>query len=88
MIFHYLKYFIFHIIGIVALASILAGGAYISVGLVAIFMAYIIGDAVLGDDTSTPTFSHPAILTIQLWFALPLLSAIVFAAPALCPTKK
>lgn len=80
MIFHYLKYFIFHIIGIVALTAILAGGAYISIGLVAIFMAYIIGDAVFGDDTSTPTFSHPAILTIQLWFALPLLSAIVFAA--------
>lgn len=80
MLFHYLKYFIFHIIGIVALVAILAGGAYISIGLVTIFLAYIIGDATLGDDTSTPKFSHPLILTVQLWFALPLLAAIVFAA--------
>jgi len=80
MIFHYLKYFLFHIIGIVALSAILAGGGYITIGLLAIFGGYIIGDALLGDDTSTPTFSHPLILTVQLWFALPLLSAIVFVA--------
>ena len=43
-------------------------------------MAYIVGDAISGDDTATPTFNHPAILTVQLWMALPLLSLIVFSA--------
>ena len=41
---------------------------------------YIIGDAILGDDTSTPRFKHPMVLTVQLWVALPLLSFIVFSA--------
>jgi alkane 1-monooxygenase len=40
----------------------------------------MLGDAVCGDDTSTPRFRYPQILTAQLWLALPLLSAIVFAA--------
>lgn len=80
MLFHYLKYFIFHLVGLVALASIIAGGVYTSIGLIAIFTAYIIGDAVLGDDTSTPEFKHPQVLTVQLWLALPLLAIIIFAA--------
>lgn len=80
IIFHYLKYFLFHLIGGVAFIAILMGGEYISAGLLAIFMAYIVGDAISGDDTATPTFNHPAILTVQLWMALPLLSLIVFSA--------
>jgi alkane 1-monooxygenase len=38
------------------------------------------GDAVGGDDVSTPQFKVPFILTVQLWLALPLLSLIVFAS--------
>ena len=32
-----------------------------------------LGDALGGDDTSTPTYTRPGLLTAQLWFALPLL---------------
>ncbi len=79
-ILHYLKYFLFHVIGLLSLAAILGGGAYITVGLVSILVIYIVGDALSGDDTSTPAFQYPGILTAQLWMALPLLATIVFAA--------
>ena len=80
MIFHYLKYFLFHLIGIAAIVILFAGGAWISYGLMGLLLFYIVGDAISGDDKSTPKFGHPAILTVQLWMALPLLSVIVFAS--------
>ena len=80
MFFHYLKYFLFHFIALLALFCILLGGSYISMGVGAILMAYIVGDALGGDDISTPNFNAPSILTVQLWLALPLLSLIVFAS--------
>ncbi|MCK0152100.1 alkane 1-monooxygenase [Alcanivorax sp. S6407] len=78
-IFHYLKYFLFHLVGLLAVAALLAGGGYVTIGLITIFSLYIIGDGICGDDASTPTFKHPAILTVQLWMALPLLMLIVFS---------
>jgi Fatty acid desaturase len=80
MLFHYLKYFLFHAIGMCAVAMLMAGGGWITSGLIAVLGFYLLGDALLGDDTSTPRFAHPGILTVQLWLALPLLSLIVFSA--------
>lgn len=79
-ILHYLKYFLFHAIGLLSLAAIVAGGHYITAGLAGVLFIYLAGDALCGDDTSTPTFKHPGILTFQLWLALPLLALIVFAS--------
>ena len=79
-IFHYLKYFLFHAIGLMSVAFMVAGGGYITAGLLAILVIYMVGDAVCGDDTSTPVFKHPGVLTFQLWMALPLLCLIVFVA--------
>lgn len=79
MLFHYLKYFLFHAIGLLALTMLMAGGIWVTVGLFAVLAIYMVGDAVCGDDTATPKFQHPVILTVQLWMALPLLSAIVLA---------
>ena len=76
----YLKYLSFHLVGLVALASLVAGGWRVTAGLVAVLMAYIVGDAVSGDDVTTPVYRRPWILTLQLWLALPLVSAIAFAA--------
>ncbi|HEX2677223.1 MAG TPA: 2Fe-2S iron-sulfur cluster-binding protein, partial [Polyangiales bacterium] len=76
----YLKYFAFHFIGLLATGAMFAGGKLAMFGLLAVLVLYMLGDAVLGDDTSTPKFRHPQILTAQLWLALPLLSMIVFAA--------
>ena len=80
IILHYLKYFLFHAIGLLSMAAIVAGGGYTTAGLLTVLMVYLIGDAVCGDDTSTPQFKHPGILTVQLWLALPLLMMIVFSA--------
>lgn len=77
---HYLKFSLFHFVGLFALLALLAGGIYISLGLLVILLFYVLGDGFLGDDLSVPTFNHPGILTVQLWLALPLLAAIVFAA--------
>ena len=70
--FHYLKYFLFHGIGLLAAAAMFLGDGWIIYGLATIFGGYILLDAILGDDDSTPTFKHPQILTVQLWLALPL----------------
>lgn len=80
MLFHYLKYFLFHAVGLAALASLVAGGAWTTVGLLAVLAVYLLGDFVCGDDTTTPDFKHPGVLTFQLWMALPLLALIVFAS--------
>jgi NAD(P)H-flavin reductase/ferredoxin len=77
---HYLKYFAFHFIGLLATLAIFGGGMVATVGLLTVLVLYMLGDAVSGDDTSTPKFNYPGILTVQLWLALPLLSGIVFAA--------
>lgn len=76
----YLKYFLFHAVGLCSATAIVAGGRYITAGLVGVLTAYIAGDALFGDDTSTPKFKYPSILTAQLWLALPLLALIVFAS--------
>jgi len=80
MIFHYLKFFFFHAIGLLALTALVAGGGWVTAGLAVVLTIYLVGDAVCGDDVATPRFGHPAILTVQLWMALPLLSLIVFVA--------
>ncbi|MFT3859007.1 MAG: alkane 1-monooxygenase [Aquabacterium sp.] len=79
MLFHYLKYFLFHIIGLFSVVVVMAGGGWITPGILAVLAIYLIGDGIGGDDTSTPKFQHPGILTFQLWMALPLLCLIVFS---------
>jgi NAD(P)H-flavin reductase/ferredoxin len=76
----YLKYFAFHLIGLLATIATVIGGRFASAGLLAVVGLYMLGDALLGDDTLTPRFRHPRILTVQLWLALPLIALIVFAA--------
>lgn len=78
--FHYLKFFTFHLIGFASVIAFLAGGMWISIGLAVILGIYILGDAFLGDDTSVPDYQFPKILTIQLWMALPLICLITFAS--------
>lgn len=77
---HYLKFFAFHLIGLLAIVAIFGGGSLATAGLLAVVVLYMIGDALCGDDASTPNFRYPGILTVQLWLALPLLSAIVFTS--------
>ncbi|WP_028102372.1 alkane 1-monooxygenase [Pseudoduganella violaceinigra] len=75
---HYLKYFLFHLIGLFAAVNLLAGGSWIGTGLLAILGLYVLGDILCGDDTSVPRLQAGWLLTAQLWLALPLLALIVF----------
>lgn len=77
---HYLKFFMFHAVGALSAVALLVGGRFVTAGLLAVLALYMVGDAVCGDDSSTPTYRHPWVLTAQLWMALPLLALIVFAA--------
>lgn len=76
----YAKYFGFHLVGLSATVALLAGGGWITAGLLAIVSFYILGDAVSGNDLRTPRYGRPALLTGHLWLALPLVSLISFAA--------
>ncbi|MCC2618198.1 alkane 1-monooxygenase [Aestuariibacter halophilus] len=78
-IFHYAKFLLIHLVGLTALLAILAGGHWMVLGLVTVMAFYIGGDAICGDDTTTPHFIHPGVLTCMLWLALPLLMMIVGA---------
>jgi NAD(P)H-flavin reductase/ferredoxin len=76
----YLKFGLFHVVGLASAMFLLAGGHYITVGMLTVVLGYLFGDALGGDDTSTPHFQHPAVLTVLLWLALPLLTFICFAS--------
>jgi alkane 1-monooxygenase len=76
----YAKYFGFHAVGLAATVALLAGGGWITAGLLAIVLFYVVGDAVSGNDLRTPAFRRPGILTLQLWLALPLVVLIGFSA--------
>ena len=75
----YGKFFLFHAIGVVSAVAMLAGGMWITAGLLGVLALYLLGDSVLGEDHDTPLYRYPGILTAQLWAALPLLVAIVAA---------
>ena len=77
---HTLKFSLFHLVGLAATASLLAGGRGVTAGLVGVLALYVLGDALAGDDTSTPKLRHTRALTAQLWLALPLLALVVFTA--------
>ena len=77
---HYLKFFLFHAEGLAVATALFAGGGWITLALITFLLFSIVGDMVLGDDTSTPRYRHPKVLTVQLWMALPLLLLICFAA--------
>ena len=74
----YLKFMMFHLMGVIAVVAYLAGGAWITAGFASLLGFYVLGDMLTGDDTVTPEYRKPWILTVQLWLALPLLLLIGF----------
>jgi NAD(P)H-flavin reductase/ferredoxin len=78
--FDYVKFLIFYGVGLCVAASMIAGGNAITIGLIAVVLFYVVGDAVLGVDVTTPRYRHARAMTVMLWGALPLLALIIFAA--------
>ncbi|MCL2428090.1 MAG: alkane 1-monooxygenase [Alphaproteobacteria bacterium] len=77
---HYLKFSLIHVVGAISLFAAILGGSYVTIGLVSVSAFFVIGDAILGNDTSDPKLAHPGVLTFQLWLALPMLALIMFTA--------
>jgi NAD(P)H-flavin reductase/ferredoxin len=75
--FDYAKFGLFHVLGLYLTVSLLAGGGWTSLGLLGLVATYILGDRFGGDDTSTPHYTRPAILTGLAWAALPLIVLMV-----------
>jgi len=76
-LFDYAKFAIFHLLGLYATVVLLAGGWVTSLGLAGLVAIYVLGDRFGGDDTSTPHYTYPAILTLLAWGALPLIILMV-----------
>ena len=77
---HYLKFFLFHVQGLAVAAALFAGGSWITLAFIGLNLFNTLGDMLLGDDTTTPRYRYPWVLTVQLWMALPVLLIICFAA--------
>lgn len=75
---HYCKYFGMHLAALFCTAAMLLGGSAIVWGLGIFVLFYTLGDAVSGDDKSTPRYRYPGVLRLQLWMALPLLLLFMF----------
>ncbi len=75
----YAKYSLFHIMGLLTALFLILGGNFLVIGLAFSIVAFVLGDLLLGNDSSAPEYHHPGVLTAQLWSALPLLLLIVFA---------
>jgi len=77
---HYAKFCLFHLLGLFTICALLGGGWITTLMLVGVVSAYVLGDLLGGDDTSTPHYRHPGVLTALNWAALPLLAAVVFTS--------
>ena len=75
--FDYAKFGMFHLLGIYATVALLGGGWITIAGFVGLVALYTLGDRYGGDDTSTPHYTRPEVLTGLAWLALPLIVLVV-----------
>ena len=69
---HYLKFFHYYLIVLIACACLLMADTFIVVGFAIFISFYVVGDAFLGDDLSSPALKHKWLLNLMLYSALPL----------------
>jgi hypothetical protein len=74
--FKYLRFMACHALLVVTGAGLLAGGLWMWSGFVSTLLVCIVGDAVLGDDIGEPHYSHPELLMLTMWLALPMLAVM------------
>ncbi|MBT1449733.1 alkane 1-monooxygenase [Glaciecola sp. XM2] len=75
--FHYLKFFHYFLTIIIGCVCLLFAGHFIWLGFLTFVGIYVLGDAFLGDDLTTPTLKHTKILDLLLYSALPV-SILIF----------
>lgn len=69
---HYLKFFHYYLIVLVAVMCLIFADYFILIGFVVFVGTYVIGDALLGDDLSTPNLTNKKLLNVMLYGSLPL----------------
>ena len=77
---HYLKFYLFHLLGVLTIVSIGLGGNWIYAGYAGLTLFIVVGDVMLGEDLSIPKIRHPWLYTAQLWLALPLVIGLFFVS--------
>lgn len=74
----YLRYVGVYAFVFATAAGIALGGAWMWLGVAAIYGVMIAGDELFGDDVSEPRYGHPMLLDALLYFALPVLGGLCF----------
>lgn len=69
---HYLKFFHYYLIVLVAVMCLMFADDFILIGFLTFVSTYVVGDALLGDDLSTPNLTNKKLLNIMLYGSLPL----------------
>lgn len=78
---HYLKFFHYYFIVLLACTCLLFADYFILIGFAVFVGIYVIGDAFLGDDLSSPTLSNKSFINVMLYGSVPL-SIIVLSIAA------
>jgi len=74
----YLRFLGVYLFALATTVGLAMGGAWMWLGVAAIYGIIILGDALLGDDYSEPTYRHPALLNACLYAAVPVLGLMCF----------
>jgi alkane 1-monooxygenase len=69
----YLKYFMMPALAPIGIIGILLGGHWMWSGFVISNGITMVGDALMGEDTSKPEYSHPWLVELPMHFALPII---------------
>lgn len=81
---HYVKYLFTPILMSVVTIGVLLGAGWMWLGLAAIFLFVVGGDAISGDDLSRPDYKHKWILNLNLYATLPVLLFMLFCLAWMC----
>lgn len=75
----YVKYMFTPVLMTIVTVGILLGGGWMWLGLFAILLFVVGGDAVSGEDLTEPVFAHKWLLNLNLYLTIPVLAALLFA---------
>ena len=69
---HYMKFFHYYLVALLSCAGLLLADYFIVIGFISFVLFYALGDALLGNDISTPNLSNKTFINLMLYGSLPL----------------
>jgi hypothetical protein len=85
---HYIKFFHYFAIVLIACVFLLMANHYILIGFSIFIATYVLGDAFLGDDMSSPTLNNKVFINAMLYASLPLSLLVVTICAWLVTTQQ